>query len=92
MTADFDETSASYLVGNELGAVGGDPDEAAPSLTFALGEIVGQPREDIAEFPPQIALELKDHRAEQRVGPTMYLGKPDFLIDRKVVGAKRVMQ
>src|SRR5271168_1033392 len=40
MAADFDEASATHLVRDELGAVGGDPDEAAPGLTFALGEIV----------------------------------------------------
>jgi hypothetical protein len=77
----------------------GAAETQADAAEFALdgqrvrGEIVSVGEGlNIAEFTLKVALELEYHRAEQRVGPTMHLGKPDLLIDREIVGAKRVMQ
>jgi hypothetical protein len=38
MSANLDEIPIAQLVGDELGAVGRDPNKPPPSLAFAVGE------------------------------------------------------
>jgi hypothetical protein len=90
--ADFDQCALAQLIGEERGAVGGNPEETAPCLPLPLGQIIGQPGEYVPQFLAQITLELENDRAEQRVGAAMHLGQPHLVVDFVVSDAEPVTE
>ncbi len=84
------ELAVPHLVGGELGAVGGDADEARAGRLFPLREIAGELLFRRGALRPQVALELENGVAEESVDAAPYLGQRPLEIDGGAVGAEGV--
>ena len=67
------ENALVHLIGQELGAVGGDADEPLAGFAFPLARIAAQPLLRVPPLAAQVALELEDGKSEQRIGTAAHL-------------------
>jgi hypothetical protein len=80
----------AHLIGDELGAVGGDANERRPGLAFAVREV---PRELIlgcGALDAQVPLELEHGVPEERVDAPADLGQGAFEVDGGAVRSERL--